>query len=248
MKPFATLILLAALPALAACQREAPAPAPAPAGSQAATDPAPQTALGRTVAKAMEEARKELREGNLSLNADYDVRVNGKRIAHKTSDLPRAEITPGGELLVSGQAVAMDDAARAMAREYRTAMIAIAEAGMDIGVQGADLGIKAAGDAIGSLLRGDTEEMEKRVEAEARKIEASAMRLCDRLPALLSAQQALASAVPEFVPYAKMDASDVEDCRNGHDSVVAGTDAHDQASAEAAPDEPVAAPEGDSTR
>lgn len=230
MKHLATLALLATLPVLAACQREAPAPA----AQGTAGDPAPQTALGRTVAKAMDEARKELREGNLSLNGDYDVQVNGKRIVHKTSDLPSAEITPDGQLLVSGQAVPMDDASRAMARDYRTAMIAIAEAGMDMGVQGADLGIKVAADAIGSVLRGDTEDMEKRVEAEARKFEASAMQLCDQLPALLSAQQSLAAAVPDFAPYAKVDAGDIDDCRNEGASVTTAGDSPAEASMDAA--------------
>ena len=83
---------------------------------------------------------------------------------------------------------------------------------MDLGVQGADLGMRAAADAIGSLFRGDTEQMEKRVEAEAEKLKGTVVQLCERLPALLSAQQALATAVPEFAPYARMEASDIEDC------------------------------------
>ncbi|WP_202843493.1 hypothetical protein [Luteimonas saliphila] len=210
MKALATLTLIACLPLLASCQRDEP-PAPEP-GSEAT--PAPTTALGRTVARAMDEARKELREGDMSLNGDYDVRINGKRIRHKASDLPPAEITPEGELRVSGSTVAMDDDARALARDYRLALIEIAEAGMDLGVRGADLGMKAAGDAIGSLLRGDTDEMEKRIEAEAEQLEAAAMQLCDRLPRLLAAQQALAAAVPEFAPYARMDADDIDDCRD----------------------------------
>ena len=92
---------------------------------------------------------------------------------------------------------------------------------MDLGVQGADLGMKAAGDAIASIFRGDTEQVEERIEAEARKLEAAAMQLCDSLPQLLQAQQALAAAVPEFAPYARMDAGDIEDC---HTSIESSTD------------------------
>lgn len=233
MKAVATLALIACLPLLAACQRDAAPPASPGAQADAATDPSPKTALGRTVARAMDEARKELREGNLSLNGDYDVRINGKRVSRKTSDLPAAEITPDGDLIVSGRTIAMDDATRGLARDYRTHIIAIAEAGMDLGVQGADLGMKAARDAIGSLFRGDTEDMEKRIEAEAKRLEASAMQLCDRLPALLATQQALAAAVPEFVPYARMDASDIDDCGNDGDSDDDAGDAAMNAAAEA---------------
>lgn len=219
MKHFATLALLASLPLFAACQRDAPPPPPAAdAQTGADTRPAPQTALGRTVAKAMDEARRELHEGNLSLNGDYDVQINGKRVHREASDLPVAEITPEGQLIVAGTTIAMDDANRALAREYRAGLLAVAEAGMDLGVQGADLGMRAARDAIGSLFRGDTEQMEKRVEAEAEKLKAGAMQLCNRLPALLAAQQALAAAVPEFSPYARMEASDIEDCNNEADS------------------------------
>ncbi|MGY1409163.1 MULTISPECIES: DUF2884 family protein [unclassified Luteimonas] len=213
MKHVATLAMLVCLPLLAACQRDADPPPPA---SDAQTDadarPAPQTALGRTVAKAMDEARRELHEGNLSLNGDYDVQINGKRIRREAGDLPAAELTPDGQLIVAGTTVAMDDASRALARKYRAGLLAIAEAGMDLGVQGADLGMRAAADAIGSLFRGDTEQMEKRVEAEAEKLKATAMQLCEQLPALLAAQQALATAVPEFAPYARVETGDIEDC------------------------------------
>lgn len=242
MKHFATFALIACLPLFAACQRDA-APA-APDGRSA--DTAPQTALGRTVARAMDEARKQLREGDLDLNGDYDVRINGTRLVRKGSDLPPAHITRDGQLVVSGAEVGMDDAARAMARDYRDGVIAVAEAGMDIGVQGADLGMKAAGDAIGSLFRGDTDQVEKRIEAEAKRLEASALQLCDRLPALLSAQQSLAAAVPEFAPYARMEAGDIDDCRNRRDSVDAEVATQGPASTAPAP-EGQAAPGDDDT-
>ena len=78
MKHVATLALLLCLPLLAACQRDAD-PAPPATDAQADSRPAPQTALGRTVAKAMDEARRDLHAGNLSLNGSYDVQINGKR-------------------------------------------------------------------------------------------------------------------------------------------------------------------------
>lgn len=220
MKRFATLALVAALPLFTACQRDTPPPAPP--GTQADVDAAvPETALGRTVARAMDKARTKMHEGNLSLNGGFDVQVNGSRIQRKTDGLPAAEITPDGELIVAGTTVAMDERSRALARDYREGILAVASAGMDLGVQGADLGMKAAGDAIASIFRGDTEQVEERIEAEARKLEAAAMQLCDSLPQLLQAQQALAAAVPEFAPYAHMDAGDIEDC---HTSIESGTD------------------------
>ena len=41
---------------------------------------------------------------------------------------------------------------------------------------------------------------------------AAAAKLCQRMPDLLSAQQKLATAMPEFRPYATMQQKDVDDC------------------------------------
>ena len=245
MKPLATLALIACLPLFAACQRDAAPPA---ASGEPSADGAPQTALGRTVAKALDEARKQLREGDLDLNGDYEVRINGTRLMRKGSDLPPAHITRDGQLVVSGTEVGMDDAARAMARDYRDGVIAVAEAGMDIGVQGADLGMKAASDAIGSLFRGDTDGVELRIEAEAKRLEASALQLCDRLPELLTAQQSLAAAVPEFAPYARMEVSDIDKCRNKREAVAAEIAAQERASVEPAAEAQAAPAMDDTTR
>lgn len=228
--PFALAASLALLSS--ACQRDA-GPTRDETGRQAAASPAtePQTALGRTVAKAMDQARRKLHEEDLGLNGNHSIDINGKRITHDTSNLPAAVITPQGELRISGTPIASDEEARRLALEYRRRMIAIAETGMDLGVQGADLGMRAAGDAIASVFRGDTAEMEQRLEAETGRLEAAAKRLCLQLPDLLAAQDALAAKVPEFRPYARMTRQDVEDCDDGDEP---GSEAADSALAAAA--------------
>ncbi len=180
---------------LAACGQDDPAPAPAAAGSNAE----PKTALGKVVGKAIDEARAELNKENIGLTSSEGGR--------------KAEITPQGELLIDGKTIAIDEKQRALLMAYRKQTHAIALAGMEIGVQGADLGGKAIGEALGSVFSGNTDEMEKRIEAEAKGIEASAIKLCDLLPGLLKAQNELAASLPAFGPYAKMTESDVKDCR-----------------------------------
>ena len=81
-------------------------------------------------------------------------------------------------------------------------------------VTAAAKGIEAAKGAITSLLSGKSAEFEARMEAEGDKMAAEAAKLCDHLPALLASQQALAAALPAFQPYATMDASDVDECRD----------------------------------
>jgi len=205
-----TLVLALALPLAACGQRDTPPDADAGAGAQ------PTTALGRTVAKAMDKARAELATGNIQLNG-FNVTGKNRSVVigngNDASDTrPKAEITPQGELLIDGRKVAATPQQQALLKEYRGNIEQIALAGMDVGVAGADLGMKAATEAIGAVFSGNSDQVDQRMEAEAQQIEAAAMKLCGYLPAMLDTQTRLAAAMPEFRPYATMDQSDVDDC------------------------------------
>jgi hypothetical protein len=169
-------------------------------GNDAPQDPAnePKTLIGQAVKRATDEARKEIAKENFSFTVD---------------GLPKAEITPQGELLIGGVAVATTPEQKALVAAYRTQVSEIAHAGIGVGVQGADLAGKAVTEAIGGVLSGNTDQIEQRIEKEAQGIKDAALKLCDRLPALKAAQDKLAAAVPEFKPYARMDDQDVKDCR-----------------------------------
>lgn len=194
----ATFILLACAPLLGACQKaSAPTPTPTPT---AGTEEAPTTALGKVVDEATQEARAKLASEPIS-------------VSNNNESLPKAEIAPNGDLLIEGKALPVDDAQRALLLEHRKNLVAIAEAGMAIGVRGADLGMKAAGEALKGIFSGNTDEIEQRIEAEAEKIKADAAVLCNRLPAMLDSQDKLAAALPEFKPYATMTAEDIDECR-----------------------------------
>lgn len=220
MKTTATTLILAGTLLLSACGQRDNAAAPA-AGADGAAPPT--TALGRTVAKAMDKARDELANGNIELTG---LNVSGNHRGFSIGDRrdpndtrPKAEITPQGDLLIEGRNVATDTQQQALLREYRGQIEKIALAGMDVGVAGADLGMKAATEAIGAVFSGNGDQVEQRMEAEAKHIEAAAMKLCSYLPALLDTQTRLAAALPAFRPYATMDQSDVDDChRDGSTS------------------------------
>ena len=153
--------------------------------------------VGQTVKEAMDDARKDIAQGNIKISADKQ---------------PRAEITPDGRLLIAGKEITVNDTQRRHLQEYRGHVVAIAMDGMDVGLAGAKLGANAAGEALKGIFSGDSEGVEKRINAEAAKIETQAKRICERLPAMLASQQALARELPAFKPYATMDQSDVDDC------------------------------------
>jgi hypothetical protein len=211
---------IAACTALSACGGDDPA-----SGAQQA-----DTAIGRAVASATADAREKLAKENMDIGS-----VPG---------LPKAEISPQGDLLIDGKAVPLDDAQRKLVLDYRNRLSEVALAGIAVGVEGADLPGKAINETISGLLSGKPEEIEKKMEAEAKKIEASAMKLCEAMPGLLDAQNKLAEALPAFKPYARMDQTDVDDCgKNGSGIAdIGGSDTGDAASeAEAATAESAAA-------
>ena len=148
----------------------------------------------------------------------FNINVNGHEIHNKGDNLPKAEITPQGDLLIEGTAVDVTPAQRQELLAYRGRIIGIAEAGMAIGGKGADLAGEALGGVVGAIFGGKEGEkaFEQRMEAQGKQIEAEAMKLCTQLPGLLSSQQALAASLPEFKPYARMTQEDIDDCGKDH--------------------------------
>lgn len=206
--------LLASIPLLACSEPPAP---PAPPASTAGND-SPKGMIGRQVEKAIAEARQELRTGNISISDGFNINVNGHEIHSKDANLPKAEISPQGDLLIEGKPVAVNAAQRQQLLAYRGRIIGIAEAGMAIGVQGADIAGEALTGVVGAIFGGKEggQAFEQRMEAQGKKIEAEAVKLCTQLPGLLSTQQALATSLPAFKPYARMTQEDIDDC--GKDS------------------------------
>ncbi len=156
----------------------------------------------------MQAAKKKLATKNISVNTLH----LGNGHSHKDS-LSKAEITPQGELLIAGKEVAATPAQRTLLLDYREQIVGIAEAGMDIGTQGADLGIQAAKQALwGAFTSKNDKDIEATIKPQTDAIKAAALQLCQRLPDLLSSQQKLAAAMPEFQPYATMEQNDIDDC------------------------------------
>lgn len=152
---------------------------------------------GRTAAQIREEMATE----NISLGRGED-----------GENLPEAEITPAGDLIIGGQKVALDADQRALTLAYRGDLAEVAVAGAEVGVQGAALAGNVLKEMARNLFTGNSEEMQKRIEAQAEGVKDSARALCSRLPPLLESQQQLADAVPEFAPYATLSADDINDC------------------------------------
>ncbi len=218
LRILAPALIAAAL--LAGCNndgnRGTPASTTPPAG-----DPGAQTALGRTVEKAMAEARRKLETGNITINGrDGGLHIGRHGIGKQDPGLPKAELTPAGDFLIDGQAVSLDARQRQLVLDYRARLMDVIGAGMAVGAKGADLGMQAAGEAMKGIFSGNMDQLEQRIEAEAKKLEADARLICQHLQPLLQAQGALAAGVPEFVPYASLEQTDIDDCMKGNGTTV----------------------------
>lgn len=221
-KTLLAAVLLASSTLLACNQSPAPPAAPSPPAPTSADNDAPSTIIGRHVEKAINEARTELRTKNISISDGFSININGRRIKREKG-LPDAEITPQGDLVIEGKPVAINASQRAELLEYRGHIIDIADAGMQMGAKGADLAVKAVSEAIGAIFSGDENGVEERIETEAKKIKAVAMKLCDQLPPLLASQDRLAATLPAFKPYASLTQDDIEDCNKDDEPNVAVT-------------------------
>ncbi len=84
--------------------------------------------------------------------------------------------------------------------------------GLEVGKQGAALGVKAAGDALAGVISGNTDHVGEHIEAQAEKLKQEALKICAQVATLRQAQDTLAQQLPAFRPYASLDASDIGDC------------------------------------
>ena len=234
MKTPTPIVVAAALATIlaAGCSQSA---APQATSNPTASAPGstPQTALGRMAANAIAEARVKLAKENINLNGQF-VFNEGQhnvitRVGHKdpADTRPDAELTPAGDLLIDGKPVQVTPSPHAMLLQYRQSLMSVAETGMQLGVQGADLGGQAIGEVFAGLMSGHPDQIDKNINAKASKIEAQAMQLCTQLRPVQQLQQQLAAAVPQFAPYATLKASDVDDCNKHHggEHVSVATDA-----------------------
>ncbi|MES2858671.1 MAG: hypothetical protein V4704_05775 [Pseudomonadota bacterium] len=221
MKPVHALAaaLLSGL-ALSACSEPPAPPAPPPPAAPPAASSAEKGFIGRKVEQALAKAHEEMRTQSIGIGPDgIDININGRRIrSGDNANLPKAEITPQGDLLIEAKPVAIDAVQRQQLLAYREQIIGIAGAGMAIGAQGADLAGKAVTGVVGAIFSGDAggKAFEQKMDAEGKKIEAEALKLCAMLPPLLASQEQLSASLPAFKPYASMTQSDIDECgQNG---------------------------------
>lgn len=152
-------------------------------------------------------------KGSADRDGDASDALWGRNLTLNATGQPKAQITAKGDFIVGGKTVPVNDAQRALLVTYHRELGGIADAGIATGKEGAKLAGKAVGAAVKGIFSGNPDQIDQQIEAEAKKVEAEAMKICERLPALYRAQQDLAATLPAFRPYAALEVDDIAECK-----------------------------------
>lgn len=140
--------------------------------------------------------------------------LDDSHIAVRSPGLAAAVVSASGELNIGGKAVRLDSAQTQIAMRYFASAMALRDDAVKTGAAGASTAATAIASVAEGLASGHPDSIDAKVDASAAKVEAAADRVCLDVRALRKAQDDLAASVPQFKPYATIDARQASDCKS----------------------------------
>jgi hypothetical protein len=119
---------------------------------------------------------------------------------------PDAVVSADGSLRIDGDPVTLTAPQQALLKSYYADALRLRSDGFAVGKAGIAVAGKAVGSAIRGLVSSDPDRIEAEVEADAAHVEAKVAELCGHLAELEATQDAIATSLPVFKPYAAIEA------------------------------------------
>jgi hypothetical protein len=135
------------------------------------------------------------------------------QVTLRTSGVPEAVIMASGDFTIDGKAVAVTPDQRQQLQRYYQGALAVREHGIATGKAGVAVAGAAVAGIADAITSGDSEQINKHVNAKAELVEQKAMKICLDIAQIKAAQGALATQLPAFRPYAGLLEADAYDCK-----------------------------------
>lgn len=118
---------------------------------------------------------------------------------------PGAHISRDGALEIDGKPIAVTATQRRLLQRYYREAQDVMSSGTAVGKQGVRIATRSIGAAIASIFHDGESPAEKKLDEQSDLVEAAADKLCADIKALGATQDAVATAIPAFAPYASHD-------------------------------------------
>jgi hypothetical protein len=140
--------------------------------------------------------------------------IHGGKVAVSAPHQDDAVISATGDLNIGAGNVPVNAAQRDLLKRYYSTAVSLRDHGIATGKAGIAVAGKALGSVASGLASGNTDKIDSEVNASAAKVEAQASLVCQDVAELRTTQDALASQLPVFAPYARIKSHDAEDCQD----------------------------------
>ncbi|HXS73880.1 MAG TPA: hypothetical protein VN725_07520 [Rhodanobacteraceae bacterium] len=134
--------------------------------------------------------------GNLHLSFD-----NGALVVTAPGH-PDAHIAQNGDFRIGDNAIALTPPQRDLLQHFYGEAMSVRDDGIATGKAGAALGVHAIGSVLDGLFSGNSDKIDRDMDARGKTVETAALHLCGDLQHLKITQSQLATQLPAFEPYA----------------------------------------------
>ena len=134
--------------------------------------------------------------------ANGAITVKHDKVTLRVAAAPTAIIQADGTLQVDSKSVSTDAAQRELLKQYYLAASSVREHGIETGKAGVAFAEESVKNALASALGGDEGKNNERAAAAPNKVVQAAMKICQDLANIRTAQDSLAAQLPAFKPYA----------------------------------------------